>query len=118
HTTTVTITIRIDKTKPTITAAATKADNSAYTSGNWTNQTVTVKFTCTDPPGTLNPAVSSGVTGACPADQVFSTDGSSTVTRTVTDLAGNVSDSSNSITVRIDKTSPVVTLTPNPVSPN
>ncbi len=117
HATTVTITIRIDKTKPTITAAATKADNTPYTSGSWTNQTVTVKFTCTDPPGVPS-GVSSGVTGHCPADLVFSSDGSFATATTVTDLAGNVSDPSNSILVRIDKTSPVVTLTTNPAAPN
>src|SRR5206468_2671342 len=61
------VTVKIDKTKPTIAATAAKADTTAYTSGTWTNQTVTVHFTCDDGSG-------SGLAGSCPADQVFSTD--------------------------------------------
>src|SRR6185503_18037792 len=42
------LTILDDTTPPTITATAKKADNTPYTAGTWTNQTVTVHFTCSD----------------------------------------------------------------------
>ena len=41
-------TVRIDKTKPTISASATKADNTPYIPGTWTVQEVTIHFTCAD----------------------------------------------------------------------
>jgi len=40
--------IRIDKTAPTIVAAATTADGAPYTGGTWATQSVTVSFTCAD----------------------------------------------------------------------
>ncbi len=96
-----------DGTAPTITAAilpgATLGTNGWYTSN------VTVRFTCADSGGSnFNP-------GACPADQVLSTEGAavSSTAQTVTDRAGNTSTPSNVITVKIDKTAPTgVTLTP------
>ncbi len=71
----------IDKTLPVIQANATNADGTSYTAGTWTNQTVTVHFTCTD--------VTSGI-ALCPADQVFSIGGvTPSVPGTATDNAGN-----------------------------
>src|SRR5690242_18942188 len=71
-------TVNVDKTVPTISAAATTAPN-----GNgWYNSNVTAHFTCAD--------ALSGVTN-CPADQVLSSEGAAVTStaQTVSDLAGN-----------------------------
>jgi hypothetical protein len=89
----------VDTTKPTISAAATTNPNA----NGWYNSDVAVHFTCTDS--------GSGIAdGACPPDQTLSTEGSavSSTAQTVTDRAGNTSDPSNVITVKIDKTGPTV----------
>ena len=105
-------TVKVDTTAPTITAAATKADGTPYTAGSWTNQSVTVHFSCSDT-GSGIPA------GACPADQVLKTDGTAVASsaQTVTDAAGNTSAASNVVTVKIDMTAPTLTpvVSPNPV---
>lgn len=94
------VTVRIDKTAPMISAAATSAPNA----NGWYNGNVTIRFTCTDP---LSGVVS------CPADQVLSSEGTAitSTAQAVTDRAGNASVASNVVTVKIDKTAPVVTLT-------
>jgi len=101
------LTILNDTTPPTITATATKADNTPYTAGPWTNQTVTVHFTCSD--------AGSGI-ASCPAGQVFSTNGTFTASGTATDNAGN-SVSTSFGPIKIDKTAPTLapTISPNPV---
>jgi hypothetical protein len=101
------LTIVGDTTPPTITASATAADSTPYIAGEWTNQDVTVHFTCTDSV--------SGV-ASCPADQTYSTDGQFTATGTATDNANNSADASFG-PIRIDKTAPTLspTVTPNPV---
>jgi hypothetical protein len=91
-------TVKVDKTSPTITVNATKADSTIYTSGTWTNQTVTVHYTCSDS--------LSGV-ATCPANQVFSADGATSVSGTAFDNAGNAAGSS-SLLVRIDRTNPTI----------
>ena len=93
------VTVKIDKTPPTITAAATGAPNAA----GWYNHDVTVHFTCAD-------TVSGIAGGACPADQTLSGEASavSSTAQTVADQAGNVSDASNVVTVKIDKTPPTI----------
>ncbi len=96
--------INIDKTKPTISASAT-VNGSPYVSGTWTNQIVTVKFTCGDIGGSV-------LAGSCPADRVFSAEGIfNSNAATVSDNAGNISDPANTFSVKVDKTSPVVTIT-------
>ena len=40
--------IKIDKTAPVISSSAANADASPYVAGTWTNQSVTVSFTCAD----------------------------------------------------------------------
>ena len=96
------VTVKIDKTKPTIVAASTSAANGA----GWYNSDVTVQFTCTDNLSGIPPA-------GCPADEVLGTEGAtvSSTSQTVTDAADNVSNSSNVVTVRIDKTPPLVAVT-------
>ncbi len=91
----------IDLTAPTIQANATTADGATY-SGAWTNQTVTVYFTCTD-------ALSGVATGACPVDVVVSADTAASgqlVTGSVSDRAGNVSAPTPPIAVKVDKSGP------------
>lgn len=51
--------IQIDKTAPSISATATKADATAYTAGSWSNQDITVSYTCSEN--------GSELAGACPA---------------------------------------------------
>jgi hypothetical protein len=94
------ITVQIDKTAPTISAAATTQPNA----NGWYNSDVTVRFTCAD-----------GLSGvaSCPADETLSSEGAAVAStaQTVTDLAGNSSATSNVVTVQIDKTAPIVTVT-------
>ena len=93
--------IQIDKTAPMITVSATKADSTAYAAGSWTNQTVTVHFTCSDS--------GSGI-ASCPADQVFSADGiTPSVGGTATDDAENTATVSLG-PIQIDKTAPNITI--------
>jgi hypothetical protein len=97
-----------DHTPPAIAVTATKADGTAYVPDTWTNQIVTLKYTCSD--------TGSGI-ASCPANQVFSVDGVNTsVTGTVTDNAGNTA----TVTfgpIKIDKTPPALfaSVSPNPV---
>lgn len=100
--------VKVDKTNPGISAAATSSPNS----NDWYRTNVTVNFTCTD-------GLSGIVDGDCPGNQVLSAEGAavSSTARTVSDKAGNVSDPSNVVTVSIDKTQPTIsaaaTLSPN-----
>jgi hypothetical protein len=89
--------INVDKTPPTITAAATTSPTPL---GFYTGP-VTIHFTCSD-------ALSGIPTDTCPVNQVLDVAGSTgTVTSTsvtVKDRAGNESAPSNVISVTIDKT--------------
>jgi Glycine rich protein len=99
-------TVKVDTTRPTISAAATSQPNTA----GWYNTPVTVHFNCSD-------ALSGIPDGACPTDQILSAEGAavSSSAQTVSDVAGNTSEPSNVVTVQIDTTAP--TLAPV-VSPN
>ena len=92
--------INIDQTPPTLTATAPPNALGWYSSGP-----ITVHWTCTDN--------LSGVT-TCPADQVVTAEGFTTLAQTITDQAGNATTSA--ITIRIDKTAPTIvgTATPAP----
>jgi hypothetical protein len=93
-------TVNVDKTAPTISAAAISQPNA----NGWYNANVTVHFTCTD--------TVSGV-ASCPPDQVLSSEGLavSSTAQSATDVAGNTSAKSNVVTVAIDKAAPVVSVT-------
>ena len=93
------VTIKRDATAPTISAAASSAPNA----NGWYNSDVTVPFTCND---NLSGVVS------CPTDETLNSEGSavSSTAQTITDQAGNSSAASNVVTVKIDKTAPVVTV--------
>ena len=91
------VTVSIDKTKPTISAAATSSPN-----GNgWYKDDVTIRFTCAD-------SLSGIVAGDCPVDESLTEEGNGVASsaQTVSDKAGNVSEPSNVVTVRIDRTGP------------
>jgi hypothetical protein len=91
--------VKIDATKPTISASAKNADGSTYSAGTWTNQTVTVHYTCADSGGSS--------LASCTAGQVFS------ATRTTASTSGTASDNAaNSNTasfgpIQIDKVNPI-----------
>ncbi len=91
---------KIDLTKPTISAAATTQPNA----NGWYNSAVTIHFTCTD--------ALSGI-AFCPGDEVVSSEGVavSSTAQTSIDRAINYSTPSNVVTVKLDKTAPVVTVT-------
>jgi len=97
-----------DETLPSISVTAVNEDGTPYRAGTWTNQTVTVKYTCSD--------TESGI-ASCPADQVFSIEGTiPETTGTATDNWGNSATASFG-PIQIDKTAPVlfVGISPNPV---
>ena len=92
----VNVTIKIDRTAPTISGAPTTAPNSA----GWYNTNVTVAWTCLE--------TGSGLAGGCPADSTISTEGTNqTASGTATDNAGN--SATASVQVNIDKTAPSTT---------
>jgi PKD domain-containing protein/Big-like domain-containing protein len=96
------ILVRVDKTAPTISASATTADGRAYASGTWTNQTVTVHYSCAD--------ALSGLAATCPSDQMIAADtptSGTSLSGSVSDLAGNGA-ASQPILVRVDKTAPTL----------
>lgn len=92
--------IKIDKTRPTISAAR---HGSAANSAGWNNAPVTVRFTCGDTGG------SGLAAGACPSDEVVSGEGrNQSRSGSVTDLAGNAAAAPASVSaINIDTTAPV-----------
>lgn len=95
-------TVRVDQTPPTINAAAASAPNAS----GWYTSDVTVQFNCAD-------ALSGIADGGCPASQPLTDEGTAVASteQTVIDNAGNISAPSNVVTVQIDKSPPVVTVT-------
>ncbi len=88
--------INIDKTAPTIVGSRTPGANSY----GWNNTDVTVSFVVSD--------ALAGLDGPAPADVIVSTEGSGqSVTRSVSDLAGNTASATVS-DINIDKTAPVI----------
>ena len=99
------VTVKIDRTAPTISAAATTAANA----NGWYRGNVAVAFTCAD--------ALSGVAN-CPANQTLTTEGAtvSSTAATAQDNAGNTSAPSNVVTVKIDRTAPTLAPTVSPAS--
>jgi parallel beta-helix repeat protein len=90
------VTVRIDKTPPSITGSRTPAPNAA----GWNNTDVTVSFTCSDG--------LSGVSSCGPSPQVVSTEGAGqSRTGTAVDQAGN-SATATVGNINIDKTLPAI----------
>jgi uncharacterized Zn-binding protein involved in type VI secretion len=96
------ITLNIDKSAPSISAAASPGANAA----GWNNSNVTVTFTCND--------ATSGVT-ACPAPVLVSAEGANQViSGQATDKAGNTATAS--VTLNIDKTAPSISAAASPAA--
>jgi hypothetical protein len=103
--TSVSVTIKIDKTPPTAVASATPAPNGA----GWNNTNVTVSFSGTDS--------LSGI-ASCSAPVTLSSEGAGlSASGTCTDRAGNVSAVATASGINIDKTPPVIVPTVSP-APN
>ncbi len=99
------ITIKLDKTPPTILGSRTPAPNT----NGWNNTPVTVSFQCSD-------ALSGLAAGSPPAPTVLSTEGAGqSVNGTCTDLAGNLA-TANVPGINIDLTPPKLTATLNPLA--
>ena len=88
---TTTAPLNVDLTAPTITASA---DRAPGTNGTYT-AAVTIHFTCAD--------ALSGIatTNGCPADRVVNSNGTTTVTGTATDAAGNTATTSLTVTLSL-----------------
>jgi hypothetical protein len=96
---------KIDKTKPSATAAATPPPNP----NGWNRTDVTVTYSGTD--------ALSGI-DVCDAPDVLSSEGAGqSASGTCTDKAGNESDLATASGIKIDKTAPTATATPSP-APN
>lgn len=95
NTATDSVTVKLDKTNPTITATANGTKNAA----GWYKDDVTVSYTASD--------ALSGVSGA-PAAKVLTEGADQSASATVTDAAGN-SASAGVTGINIDKTPPVLT---------
>lgn len=92
--------VQVDLTPPLITASAVNADNSSYLAGVWSNQAVTVRFTCSDGHSPI---------ASCPSDQVITQEGiTPVVTGSATDLAGNSATVSFG-PIQIDTLPPTIT---------
>jgi hypothetical protein len=91
-----TVTVKIDKTPPSINHTLSPAPNA----NGWANSDVTVTFTCGDTGG-------SGVASCGPNQTVGSAGKGQPVTGTAVDNAGNTA--TDPVTVSIDKTAPTVT---------
>jgi uncharacterized protein YjbI with pentapeptide repeats len=102
---TIAATVRLDRTKPVITVTISPALNA----NGWNNgASATVSFACAD-------GGSGFMAGACPAPVVVTAEGTTVVTGTVADLAGNVG--TGTATVKLDRTPPVVTVSGFPLLP-
>jgi len=100
-TATTSVTVSVDKTLPTITAAVTPTPNA----NGWNNSDVIVTFACND---------SLSGMASCPPVRTASTDGENqSILGTATDKAGNTATAS--VTVNLDKTPPSLAIT-SPVS--
>jgi hypothetical protein len=98
-----TLTIRLDKTPPTITGTRTPVANA----NGWNNSLVTVSFQCAD-------VLSGLAAGSPPTSTVLSTQGAGqSVSGTCTDIAGNAVSASVQ-GINIDLTPPILTISANP----
>jgi hypothetical protein len=93
-----TLTVKLDKTAPTITTTVTGTKGA----NGWYTGPVTVAYTCTDD--------RSGIpTKTCPADDVITTGENQSVSATVRDAAGNPATATTS-GINIDASKPVITV--------
>jgi hypothetical protein len=104
NSTTRSVSALIDKTAPTISASLSPDANA----NGWNNSDVTVEFTCSD--------ALSGLSGTCPDDVVLGEGANQSVTKSVTDQAGNTASVTKS-GINIDKTAPTIGATLTPANP-
>jgi len=108
--------IDIDLTLPIASATAKTADGKSYTAGTWTNQNVTVTFSCTD-----TGANQSGVASVDPPVTVTAEGSTRGITGGCSDNAGNLANPKAFFgPILIDKTPPscAVSANPNPIGPS
>lgn len=102
--TTMSVTVKIDTTKPVI-----SSDTNGYAPGGWTNGNVTVDFTCAD-----TGSVQSGIAADTVAGTTLTGSGadqSVTNSGACTDAAGNSADSATVSDIDIDKAAPTNAVT-------
>ena len=111
--------ITVDRTAPTVTAAAVKgtapafADVTVYTADTWTNQSVRVTYTCADTGGSSLTAGSGNQVDSYTTD----TNTSSAFSGTCVDNAGHTATATSFGPVKIDKTKPTISGSASP-APN
>jgi hypothetical protein len=92
--------INIDKIAPSLSGAPTTAPNAA----GWYRNDVAIAWSCAD--------ALSGISGSCPAHSPITGEGTGlTASASVSDRAGNSTNSTSSPAVKIDRTAPVTTAT-------
>jgi len=92
------LTLKIDKTPPTLSGATSTAPNGK----GWYSDDVTVAWSCSE--------TGSGLDGACPADSTIAGEGTNLgANASVSDLAGNSSSKTVS-GIKIDRTAPTTTV--------
>jgi hypothetical protein len=104
------VTVKIDKTKPVISGSASPAPNA----NGWNNTDVTVSFSCAEVG-----SVQSGIDTNTVAGATLTSEGagqSVTNTGTCTDKAGNVADSATVSGINIDKTKPTASASASPAA--
>ncbi len=106
-------TVSLDTTPPTTTPSAVNADNSAYTFGTWTNQSVSVSLSATDNAGGSGVAhtyyiLDSGSQTEYSTPVTISSEGSHTITFWSVDNANNEETPHHSVSVNIDLTKPTI----------
>ncbi|MEV6601497.1 Neogenin [Actinoplanes sp. NPDC051346] len=98
NTATLTLTLAVDQTPPTVSSTV-KGDKNA---AGWFRTPVSVQYTCTDTVSGVN------TLAVCPIDATVNVDGiRHTVTGTATDKAGN--SATDTVTVNLDQVAPVIT---------
>jgi hypothetical protein len=107
-----TATIKIDTTAPVTTAGAKNADLTTYSSGDWTNQNVTVTLSATDESGAgldhISYTIDTGATQTYSAPIAFTTEGYYQLGYWSVDKAGN-NETHHTFVLKIDKTAPTAT---------
>ena len=108
--------LKIDKTGPTVTSVTfKKADNTAYSPGNWTNQTIYHNLSASDGSGSgvsyyqYSENDGAAVTSSNPAKGEWSGERNSNVKFRAVDAAGNVGNWTGNYNLKIDKTGPTMT---------
>ncbi|HJQ35478.1 MAG TPA: PxKF domain-containing protein [Pyrinomonadaceae bacterium] len=101
---------KIDRKAPSVSASAAKADSSAYNAGDWTNQDVTVSYSCDDGTG-------SGVASVDAPDTLSAEGANQSATGQCTDNVGHTA-SATFQPVNIDKTKPTLSFDSYSPAPN